>query len=102
VYCGVGRFWRDLEKMPQIEVLNLSRTGFSGLARTSDTIKGDISRVIKGMGQVDEVGDVTEILSENSRHAAQIDELLERFPDSEPSFVRMTSIYATMAERMVS
>jgi len=74
------------------------RTGFSGLARTSDTIKGDISRVIKGMGQVDEVGDVTEILSENSRHAAQIDELLERFPDSEPSFVRMTSIYATMAE----
>ena len=94
----VGRFWRDLENLPQIDVLNLSRTGFSGLARKSETIKGDISRVIKGIGQVEEVGDVTDLLRSNSRHAAQIDELLERFPDSEPSFVRMTSIYATMAE----
>ena len=94
----VGRFWRDLEDMPQIDVLNLTRTGFSGLARKCDTIHGDISRVIKGMGQVTEVGDVTGILAENSKRAAQIDELLKRFPDSEPSFVRMTSIYATRAE----
>lgn len=94
----VGRFWRDLETMPQIDILNLSRTGFSGLARKSETIKGDISRIIKGVGQVEEVGDVADIMRDNNRHGAQIDELLERFPDSEPSFVRMTSIYGTMAE----
>ncbi|MGJ8657602.1 MAG: 2-succinyl-5-enolpyruvyl-6-hydroxy-3-cyclohexene-1-carboxylic-acid synthase [Akkermansiaceae bacterium] len=94
----VGRFWRDLEKLPQVEILNISRTGFSGLARKSETITGSISRIIKGIGGVDEVGDVTDILNGNGWRVAQIDELLERFPDSEPSFVRMTSIYATMAE----
>jgi 2-succinyl-5-enolpyruvyl-6-hydroxy-3-cyclohexene-1-carboxylate synthase len=94
----VGRFWRDLEGMPEVEVLNLSRTGFSGLARESETISGSISRIIKGVGEVEEVGDVMDLLRGNGRRAAQIDELLERFPDSEPSFVRMTSIYATMAE----
>jgi len=94
----VGRFWRDLEGNPEVEVLNLSRTGFSGLARKSETITGGISRIIKGVGEVEEVGDVTDLLRGNGRRASQIDELLERFPDSEPSFVRMTSIYATMAE----
>jgi 2-succinyl-5-enolpyruvyl-6-hydroxy-3-cyclohexene-1-carboxylate synthase len=94
----VGRFWRDLEGMPEVEVLNLSRAGFSGLARKSETIAGGISRIIKGVGEVEEVGDVTDLLRGNGRKASQIDELLERFPDSEPSFVRMTSIYATMAE----
>jgi 2-succinyl-5-enolpyruvyl-6-hydroxy-3-cyclohexene-1-carboxylate synthase len=94
----VGRFWRDLEGMPEVEVLNLSRTGFSGLARNSETIAGGISRIIKGVGEVAEVGDVTDLLRGNGRRASQIDELLERFPESEPSFVRMTSIYATMAE----
>lgn len=94
----VGRFWRDLEGKPEVEVLNLSRTGFSGLARESETITGSISRIIRGVGEVAEVGDVTDLLKGNGRRAAQIDELLESFPDSEPSFVRMTSIYATMAE----
>lgn len=94
----VGRFWRDLEEMPGVEVLNLSRTGFSGLARVSETICGSLSRIIKGVGEVAEVGDVMDLLRGNGRRAAQIDELLEMFPDSEPSYVRMTSVYATMAE----
>ncbi len=94
----VGRFWRDLEGLPEVAVLNLSRTGFSGLARNSETITGSISRIIKGVGEVTEVGDVTDLLKGNGRRASQIDELLESFPDSEPAFVRMTSIYATMAE----
>ena len=94
----VGRFWRDLENISQVEVLNLSRTGFSGLARKSETITGSISRIIKGAGEMSEVGDVTDLLKGNGRRAAQIDELLESYPDSEASFVRMTSIYATMAE----
>jgi 2-succinyl-5-enolpyruvyl-6-hydroxy-3-cyclohexene-1-carboxylate synthase len=94
----VGRLWRDLEGMSEVEVLNLSRTGFSGLARKGETISGSISRIIKAVGEIQEVGDVMDLLQGNARRAAQIDELLERFPDSEPSFVRMTSIYATMAE----
>lgn len=94
----VGRFWRDLEGKPDVEVLNLSRTGFSGLARKSVTISGSISRILKGVGEIDEVGDVMDLLRTNGKRSAQIDELIERFPDSEPAFVRMTSIYATMAE----
>jgi 2-succinyl-5-enolpyruvyl-6-hydroxy-3-cyclohexene-1-carboxylate synthase len=94
----VGRFWRDLESMPEVEVLSLSRTGFSGLARKSEIIFGSIGRMIKGVGDLAEVGDVMDLLRGNGRRAAQIDELIERFPDSEPAFVRMTSIYATMAE----
>ncbi len=94
----VGRFWRDLEKCVDVEVLNLSRTGFSGLARKCVTISASISRILKGVGEIEEVGDVTDLLQGNSKRAAQIEELIERFPDSEPSFMRMTSIYATLAE----
>lgn len=94
----VGRFWRDLESMPEIGILNLTRTKFSGLARESGMISGSISRIINGVGELAEVGDVTDLLRGNGRIAAQIDELIERYPESEPALIRMTSIYATMAE----
>ncbi len=96
----VGRFWRDLEDQPEVEVLSVSRTGFSGLARESCVIHGDISRVIRGAGEFSEVGDVLDMLAANGRRASQVDELLESYPDSEPALVRTLSIYATMAESL--
>jgi len=96
----IGRYWRDLEIKPEVEVLSLTRTGFSGLARSSEVISGDLRRIIRGVGEVSEVGDVMDVLRNNNRRSSQIDELLERFPDSEPAFVRMVSVYATMAESL--
>jgi 2-succinyl-5-enolpyruvyl-6-hydroxy-3-cyclohexene-1-carboxylate synthase len=36
------RWWRDLEDLPKIKVTNITRTGFSGLARTEnvETLRG--------------------------------------------------------------
>lgn len=42
------RFWRDLEMKPEIEVLSVSRSGHSGLARDSEVIGFDNLLPIKG------------------------------------------------------
>ncbi len=100
----VGRFWRDLEfkEMAKVEVLSITRTGFSGLARESTVIKGDISRVLNGAAVCDfsEVGDVLDIFGNNGRRANQLDELLEAYPDSEPGLVRLLSLYSIMGESL--
>ena len=98
----VGRFWRDLEHMLDVEVLSLSRTGFSGLARKSEVISGSISRILKGAeaSEFSEVGDVIDLLGKNSRRASQLDELLESYPDSEPAMVRLLSMYASVGESL--
>ena len=86
--------------MPDVHVLSITRTGFSGLARESSVIHGSISRVIKGIGEAPEIGDVLDLLRSNNRRKSQTDELLESYPDSEPSMVRMLSIYASMGESL--
>jgi len=91
----VGRAWRDLENSSMVEVFSVSRAPFTGLARDSRIITGDLTRVLKGMGEIPEVGDVADALVGNGRVWAAIDELLESYPESEPSLVRMTSLYAT-------
>ena len=96
----VGRFWRDLEEKASVEVLSLSRTGFRGLARQSEMIRGDLGRVLKGYGEPEPVGDVLGLLAKNSRRWSQIDELLEAYPDSEPAMVRLISIYASVGAEL--
>lgn len=96
----VGRYWRDLEKQADIEVLSICRTGFSGLARPSQVIKGDVGRVLRGLGEVGEIGDVLDILPQSKRRWNQIDELLEAYPDSEPAMMRTLSIYASVADNL--
>ena len=93
----VGRFWRDLEEKTEVKVCSVSRTGFSGLARASVVIEGDVTRILKGMGEPDEIGDVTDAMANNSRDWARVDEVLESYPDSEPAMIRMLSQYATIA-----
>ncbi len=96
----VGRFWRDIEDKASVEVLSLSRTGFHGLARASEMIRGELGRVLKGYGEPEPVGDVLGLLSHNSRRWSQIDELLEAYPDSEPAMVRLISIYASVGAEL--
>ncbi|WP_395736977.1 2-succinyl-5-enolpyruvyl-6-hydroxy-3-cyclohexene-1-carboxylic-acid synthase [Prosthecobacter sp.] len=71
------RWWRDLESMPKVQVTHISRTGFSGLARTENV----------------------RTLPWASIHSVQLNRLdtscgilrfepeLDKFPESEPSWV---------------
>ncbi|MGJ8671639.1 2-succinyl-5-enolpyruvyl-6-hydroxy-3-cyclohexene-1-carboxylic-acid synthase [Rubritalea sp.] len=96
----VGRFWRDLEQDKEIEVLSITRTGFSGLARESTVIQGDVARVLSGLGEVGELGDALDVLRLSRRRWGQIDQLLEGYPDSEPGMIRTLSVYASVAESL--
>ena len=92
----VGRFWRDLENLPEVSVYSVTRTGFSGLARTSETLTGRVDDAIRGMGPVDAVGDVLDHFGLSARRRGLLEELLTRYPDSEPGMVRLLSTYASL------
>lgn len=94
----VGRFWRDLENLEEVEVCSVTRTGFSGLARKSTVLQGRVDHVLRGLGQVQGLGDILEHLEMGRRRKSELEELLERYPDSEPALVRVLSTYATLGE----
>lgn len=96
----VGRFWRDLEDLGDVEVFSVTRTGFSGLARASHVIHGEVDRVVRGLGEIDPAGDVLDHTTGSQQRVVRLDELLERFPDSEPSLMRQLSVFATMGESL--
>ena len=87
----VGRFWRDLDTHPAIEVLSVTRTGLSGLARDSEVIAGRVHDVLRGMGKPPAVGDVLDLLCRSNKRRGVLEELLERYPDSEPGLMRVLS-----------
>lgn len=91
-----GRFWRDLEDLPQVEVWNVCRSGFPGLARECLTISGEVGRAVRALGEVESAGDALDHLAGASRRFAEIDELLEAHPDSEPGLIRTLSHYAAL------
>ncbi len=96
----IGRFWRDLEELPEVEVLSICRNGLPGLARKSQVIQGEVDRVIRGLGPVDEVGDVRDDFPAARAHLAKIEEHLEAYPDSEQGLIRTLSLYATTGESL--
>ncbi|NNC89578.1 MAG: hypothetical protein HKN82_14075 [Akkermansiaceae bacterium] len=96
----VGRFWRDLDELPDVEVCSLTRTGLPGLARESIVVHGEIDRLLRGMGEVESIGDVDDHLPESARRRARLDELLARFPDSEPAMMRELSVFASVGEEV--
>jgi len=91
-----GRFWRDLEDMPEVEVWNVCPSGYPGLARESLTITGQVGRVVRALGDTEQAGDALDYLPGSSRRFAEIDELLEGYPDSEPGLLRTLSHYAAL------
>jgi 2-succinyl-5-enolpyruvyl-6-hydroxy-3-cyclohexene-1-carboxylate synthase len=96
----VGRLWRDLELDSSTEVLSICRNGFPGLARESQVIQGNVGRVIRGLGEVDFIGDVRDDFPGGRPIFSKIDERLESFPDSEPGLVNLLSVYATTGESL--
>lgn len=95
-----GRYWRDLEAQASTEVWSITRTGFSGLARPSRVVVGPVQRVIKSLGHQERIGDPLAMLEHTARRAAQIEEALEAYPESEAGWVRTLSHYATLAESL--
>lgn len=96
----VGRFWRDLESLPNVNVVSISRTGYSGLARESCVIVGEISRCVRALGEVSSVGDTMDYLKVSKRKRGRVSEILESLPESEPGMVRMLSVMATMGRSL--
>ena len=96
----VGRLWRDLEAAAEVEVLSICRNGLPGLARESQVICGEVGRVLRGLGPVEEVGDVRDDFPKARVLAARREERLEAFPDSEQGLVKMLSVYATTGESL--
>ncbi len=94
----VGRFWRDLENIPRTEVFSITRTGFSGLARPSHVITGDLEAVLHALGDIDTVGDVNGLRAMNKRRIAAMEELLITYPESEQAMVQAFSCFAAEAD----
>ena len=95
-----GRFWRDLEDLPQVNVISISRTGYVGLARDSSVITGDISRCVRALGEISQVGDTMDYLKKLSSKRGRISELLESLPESEPGMIRTLSVMATVGSSL--
>lgn len=91
-----GRFWRDLETLPEISVWSVCRNGRPGLARESSVIQGPLNRVLPALGDIEFADDALDYLPGASGRAARIDELLEGYPDSEPGLLRTLSNYASI------
>ncbi|MEX1048949.1 MAG: thiamine pyrophosphate-binding protein [Akkermansiaceae bacterium] len=91
-----GRFWRDLETLPDISVWSVCRNGLPGLARQSQVLRGPLERVLPALGEIALADDALDYLSTTASRAVKIDELLEVFPDSEPALLRTLSHYASI------
>jgi 2-succinyl-5-enolpyruvyl-6-hydroxy-3-cyclohexene-1-carboxylate synthase len=91
-----GRFWRDLEDLPKVEVWSVCRNGLRGLGREAGVVKGSLARILPAMGGFEEQGDVADYLEEVKSRAVRVEEALEAFPDGEPGWVRTLSIFASI------
>ncbi len=94
-----GRFWRDLEDMPSVNVFSLTRTGYSGLAkRPSRVIKGGMERIVRAMGDVFPVEDTQDTLVAARKRGGLIDELIFAYPESEQALVHHFSLYSSLGD----
>lgn len=91
-----GRFWRDLENLPEVSVWSVCRSGLPGLARDCQVTRGQVDRVIRALGDVEPAEDALDLLVGASARAARVEELLEAYPDSEPALVRTLSHYSCL------
>ena len=74
------RFWRDLEERGDVEVISVTRTGFSGLARAS-LVMGELPALVCSGADVG-IGDVG---------GGDVEVLIEKYPGSEGAVVRSVS-----------
>ena len=93
-----GRFWRDLEDLPKVDVWSVCRNGLRGLGREANVLRGSLDRIIPAVGDVEEIGDVSGRLEGVEGRGQEIEEALETFPDSEPGWMRTLSVFASIGE----
>lgn len=91
-----GRFWRDLEELPNVSVWSVCRNGLPGLARESNVMRCTLNRVIPALGEVEPAEDALDYLVGASGRAARAEEMLECYPDSEPALIRAVSHFASI------
>jgi 2-succinyl-5-enolpyruvyl-6-hydroxy-3-cyclohexene-1-carboxylate synthase len=93
-----GRFWRDLEDLPEVSVWSACRSGLPGMARASQVTQGSLARLLPALGDIDEAGDALDYFPQVGSRRVVIDELLEAYPDSEPGLLRLLSNYAALGD----
>lgn len=91
-----GRFWRDLEAIPEVSVWSVCRNGLRGLGREAEVTQGSLERILPAMGEMEEIGDVADLLEGAEGRGQRIEEALEAFPDSEQGWMRTLSVYASI------
>ncbi len=92
-----GRFWRDLESLPDVSVWSVCRNGLRGLGRGAEVTQGTLDRILPAIGDVEKIGDVADLLEGAKARAQRIEEALAAFPDSEQGWMRTLSVYASVA-----
>ncbi len=92
------RFWRDLEsKYTQLAVLSVTRLPFSGLARESVLVVGEISHLMNSLGQClnfqgEEIqADLQFLFKADHLEKKHLFELLDSEPFSEPALISALS-----------
>ncbi len=92
-----GRFWRDLENLPDVSVWSVCRNGLRGLGRAAEVTQGTLDRILPAIGDVEKIGDVADLLEGAKARAQRIEEAIAAFPDSEQGWMRTLSVYASVA-----
>ncbi|MEM6910920.1 MAG: 2-succinyl-5-enolpyruvyl-6-hydroxy-3-cyclohexene-1-carboxylic-acid synthase [Verrucomicrobiota bacterium] len=85
-----GRFWRDLEGAPQLEVLSVSAMPFSGLARESTFLRAPLEDLLPKTG-VRPHPRAVERLRRDAGRFRRLEKALATFPGSEPGLVARLS-----------
>lgn len=91
-----GRFWRDLEELLKVDVFSVCRNGLRGLAREASVLGGTLDRILAALGDVEEQGDMQELLGGAEGRGGLLEEMLESNPDSEAGWMRTLSVYASI------
>lgn len=94
----VERFWRDLEQNEDIDVFSVHRSGYSGLARPSRCIEGRVDQVLRSLGSGAKIHSRMDWLTHQKKDRAYQEELLERYPESEPALMRAFSSMASLSQ----
>ena len=92
-----GRFWRDLESLPEVSVWSVCRNGLRGLGCAAGVTQGSLERILPAIGDVEKIGDVADLLEGAKARAQRIEEAIAAFPDSEQGWMRTLSVYASVA-----
>jgi 2-succinyl-5-enolpyruvyl-6-hydroxy-3-cyclohexene-1-carboxylate synthase len=93
-----GRFWRDLEDCHTVDVWSISSISFAGLARKNQMTIGHLSDIIAALGIIEKIGDPLGYFDKISRRGDLVEDLIESLPESEPAWMRIISVYASVGE----